>query len=116
MSWKTWYQEHLCTAEEAVQKIKSGDRVVVAHACGEPSAVLDAMVANAAQYKNVEIVHMVAMGKAEYCQPQYDSNFHHNAFFLGGSTRAAAAEGRVDLPPYTFPRSPVCSGRNCLPM
>ena len=35
MSWKTWYQEHLCTAEEAVKKIKSGDRVVVAHACGE---------------------------------------------------------------------------------
>ena len=106
MDWKTWYQEHLCTAEEAVQKIKSGDRVVVAHACGEPSAVLDAMVANASQYKNVEIVHMVAMGKAEYCQPQYDDNFHHNAFFLGGSTRGAAAEGRVDFTPVYFSEIP----------
>ena len=106
MSWKTWYQEHLCTAQEAVQKIKSGDRVVVAHACGEPSAVLDAMVANAAQYQNVEIVHMVAMGKAEYCKPEYDSNFHHNAFFLGGSTRAAAAEGRVDFTPVYFSEIP----------
>ena len=106
MDWKTWYQEHLCTAQEAVQKIQSGSRVVVAHACGEPSAILDAMVANAAQYRNVEIVHMVAMGKAAYCQPQYDKNFHHNAFFLGGSTRAAAAEGRVDFTPVYFSEIP----------
>ena len=71
MTWKTWYKEHLFTPEQAVQQIKSGQRVVVAHACGEPSIILDALVANAAQYENVEIIHMVAMGKAAYCQPQY---------------------------------------------
>ena len=49
---------------------------------------------------------MVAMGKAAYCQPQYDKNFHHNAFFLGGSTRAAAAEGRVDFTPVYFSEIP----------
>lgn len=106
MDWKTWYQEHRCTPQEAVQKIRSGSRVVVAHACGEPAAILDAMVANAAQYENVEIIHMVAMGKAAYCQPQYDKNFHHNAFFLGGSTRAAAAEGRADFTPVYFSEIP----------
>ena len=89
-----------------MQQIKSGQRVVVAHACGEPSIILDALVANAAQYENVEIIHMVAMGKAAYCQPQYDKNFHHNAFFLGGSTRAAAAEGRVDFTPVYFSEIP----------
>lgn len=47
MDWKTWYQEHCCSAEEAVRRIQSGDRVVVAHATGEPSYILDAMVANA---------------------------------------------------------------------
>lgn len=106
MTWKTWYKEHLFTPEQAVQQIKSGQRVVVAHACGEPSIILDALVANAAQYENVEIIHMVAMGKAAYCQPQYDKNFHHNAFFLGGSTRAAAAEGRVDFTPVYFSEIP----------
>ena len=106
MTWRTWYKEHLFTPAQAVQQIKSGQRVVVAHACGEPSIILDALVANAAQYENVEIIHMVAMGKAAYCQPQYDKNFHHNAFFLGGSTRAAAAEGRVDFTPVYFPEIP----------
>ena len=51
MDWKTWYQEHCCSAEEAVRRIQSGDRVVVAHATGEPSYILDAMVANADQYE-----------------------------------------------------------------
>ena len=74
MDWKTWYQEHCCSAEEAVRRIQSGDRVVVAHATGEPSYILDAMVANADQYENVEIVHMVAMGKAEYCIPTHPSH------------------------------------------
>ncbi len=106
MTWRTWYKEHLFTPTQAVQQIKSGQRVVVAHACGEPSIILDALVANAAQYENVEIIHMVAMGKAAYCQPQYDKNFHHNAFFLGGSTRAAAAEGRVDFTPVYFSEIP----------
>lgn len=106
MTWRTWYKEHLFTPAQAVQQIKSGQRVVVAHACGEPSIILDALVSHAAQYENVEIIHMVAMGKAAYCQPQYDKNFHHNAFFLGGSTRAAAAEGRVDFTPVYFSEIP----------
>ena len=68
MDWKTYYDAHKTTAEKAVEKIKSGDRVVLAHACGEPPALVDAMVKNAAAYENVEIVHMVAMGKGEYCK------------------------------------------------
>ena len=106
MDWKTWYKDHVMSAAEAVQHIKSGNRVVVAHATGEPSYILDAMVANAAAYENVEVLHMVAMGKAEYCKPEYDKNFHHNAFFLGATTRGAASEGRADFTPVYFSEIP----------
>ena len=60
------------------------------------------MVANAARYEHVEIVHMVAMGKAEYCKPEYAENFRHNAFFVGGTSRDAIAEGRGDFTPSFF--------------
>ena len=106
MDWKTWYQEHLCPPQQAVRRIRSGDRVVVAHATGEPSLLLDAMVANAAQYEHVEIVHMVAMGKAEYCQPAYDRNFHHNSFFRKGGPTS---------PPSTSPKFPPFSGTTSTP-
>ena len=100
------YKSKCVSAEEAVKHIKSGDRVVVGHACGEPSALLDAMVANKEQYENVELVHMVAMGKAEYCLPENAKHFRHNAIFVGGTTRKAVEEGRADFTPVFFHEVP----------
>ena len=102
MAWKEYYARHTVSAEEAVKRIRPGDRVVVQHACGEPSYLLDAMVANADAYENVEIVHMVAMGRAAYAQPGMEGHFRHNALFVGGTTRAAVAEGRGDFTPCFF--------------
>ena len=102
MDWEALYRARTTTAPEAVGRIRSGDRVVVAHACGEPSHVLDAMVDNAAAYRDVEIVHLVAMGKSAYCAPEHAEHFRHNSLFLGGSTRQAIAEGRGDFTPCFF--------------
>ncbi len=106
MDWRTVYEQRKMTAEEAVQKIKSGDRVVIGHAVSEPSYVIDAMVANADAYENVEIVHMVAMGKCEYAKPEMASHFRHNALFVGGATRDAVASGRGDYTPCFFCQIP----------
>ena len=100
------YKSKLCTAAEAVSHIKSGDRVVVTHATGEPVLLTDAMVENAAAYKDVEVVHMVAMGKAGYCKPEMAGHFRHNSLFLGGSTRKAIEEGRGDFTPVYFHKIP----------
>lgn len=106
MDWKEIYQSKLTTADEAVKHINSGDRVVITHATGEPTVLVDAMVRNAASYKDVEIVHMVAMGKAEYCLPENSEHFHHNSLFLGGTTRQAIADGRGDYTPVFFSEIP----------
>lgn len=105
-SWNTYYISHITTAEEAVKRIKSDDRVVIQHACGEPTFLVNAMVANAEAYRDVEIVHMVAMGQAAYAQPGMERYFRHNALFVGGSTRAAVAEGRGDFTPCFFSEVP----------
>ena len=106
MSWLSYYQERKITADEAIRNIKSGDRVVVGHACGEPSHLIDALVAHAADYENVEIVHMVAMGKCEYCQPGMEKHFRHNAYFAGARTRDAINSGRGDFTPCCFYQVP----------
>ncbi len=106
MDWKTYYNEHKMTAEEAVNHIRSGDRVIIGHACGEPSYLVETMVANAKAYKNVELVHMVAMGKCAYCQPEYAENFRHNAIFVGGTSRDAVASGRADFTTCFFHEVP----------
>ena len=108
MEWRELYADKICSAEEAVSHIKSGDRVFLAHACGEPVILTDALVACAEKYdyKNVEIVHMVAMGKAGYCAPEMAERFRHNGLFLGGSTKKAIAEGRGDFTPVYFSEVP----------
>jgi len=96
------YDERLLSAEEAVKKIKSGDRVMIAHACGEPTALVDAMVANHKAYKDVEITHEVVMGTAEYCKEEMEGHFYHNALFLGASVREAVNSGRAGYMPGYF--------------
>ncbi len=71
MNWKTYYDQRTLPAHEAVKAIQSGDRVVHGHACGEPTCLVEAMVDRADELEGVEIVHMVSMGKARYCQPEY---------------------------------------------
>jgi 4-hydroxybutyrate CoA-transferase len=116
MSWKEVYKSKLVSAEEAVKHIKSGDRVVLGHAVGEPLELVDAMVKNKASYENVEIVHMVAMGKGEYTAPGMEPHFRHNAIFVGGSTRKAVNEGRADYTPCFFHEVPKMFREGYLPV
>jgi 4-hydroxybutyrate CoA-transferase len=67
MSWQEEYKKKLTTAEEAVKAIKSGNRVVVGHAYGQPQHLVNAMVSNKDAYENVEIAHMVSLSPAPYC-------------------------------------------------
>ena len=102
MDWHEYYKSHLTTAEEAVKLIKSGDRVILEHACGEPTVLVDAMVANAEAYHDVEIVHMLPMTGSPYCAPGMEEHFRYNPIFAGGSTRKAINEARADFTPVFF--------------
>lgn len=104
--WRTYYEQRQRTAEEAVSYIRSGDRIATGHACGEPTYLVDAMVANAQAYEHVEIFHMVAMGKCEYAKPGMEKHFRHNANFVGGNTREAVSFGRADFTPCFFYQVP----------
>lgn len=115
-SWKDNYLERLVTPEQAVMHIKSGDRVVIGHACGEPPSLIDALVSRAPDLNSVEIVHMVAMGPAKYAQPGMEKSFRHNAFFIGASTRKAFEEKRADFTPCFFSEIPRLFENNILPV
>ncbi|MFZ5969874.1 MAG: acetyl-CoA hydrolase/transferase family protein [Bacillota bacterium] len=116
MSWQELYQSKLTTAEEAVKNIRSGNSVVISHACSEPVKLVDAMVKNKDQYENVEIVHMVAMGKGEYTKPEMEPHFRHNALFVGGCTRKAVNEARADYTPCFFTEIPRLFKEEYLPV
>lgn len=115
-NWQTLYCHKLSTAQEAVKQIKSGTRVVVGHACGEPQALVRALMERHHELRHVEIVHMVAMGESPYAQPGMEEHFHHNALFVGKSTRQAVNDGRADYTPCFFSEIPRLFKERLLPV
>ena len=107
MGWKEYYESKIMPAEDAVKMINSGDKVVLAHCIGEPPALVDAMVANHAAYKNVEISHMVSHGSGGYTNPEYAENFHTNVWFASSNTRKCKEEGNGDFTPMFFHEIPM---------
>ena len=106
MDWKKYYQDRLMSADEAVKLIKDNDKLVLAHDVAEPPALVEAMVRNAANYRNVEISHMFSLGSGAYSHPQYKDNFHMNLWFLSTNTRKSVTEGYGDYTPMYFFETP----------
>ncbi|MCX7698633.1 MAG: 4-hydroxybutyrate CoA-transferase [Candidatus Goldbacteria bacterium] len=100
------YDKKVCSAEDAVKVVKSGNRIVFSHAAGEPLVLPEALMERSHKLKNVEIVHMVPMGESLYCKPEYSNSFRHIALFAGAATRKAIWENRADYIPYFFSEVP----------
>ncbi|MHB1652850.1 MAG: acetyl-CoA hydrolase/transferase family protein [Desulfitobacteriaceae bacterium] len=103
--WRKDYHGKLVSAEEAVKVVKSGDFVILQHACAEPRTLVEALVKRR-DLSEVRIAHMVAIGPAEYAQPGMERYFRHNSFFVGEGTRQAVNEGRADFTPLFFHELP----------
>ena len=115
-NWREIYKSRVVSAHEAVSHIKSGNRVVVAHASGSPEILLRALVENKDAYKNVEIVHMVSMGASEYCLPEMEKHFVHNSLFAGATTRKAIHDGRAFFTVSHFSQIPRLFTEKILPV
>lgn len=116
MDWRKEFANKIVSAEEAVSHIQSGDNIVFTHACGESQILTNELVNQADRLKDVVIMHMVAMGKAPYCQPGMESHFRHNALFVGGSTRKAVESGQADYTPCFFHEAPKFFREGLLPV
>jgi 4-hydroxybutyrate CoA-transferase len=115
-SWRTACRSKLVSAEKALKLVKSHDRVVLGHACGEPPALVEALVARAPELRDVEVIHMVAMGPAKFAQPGMEKSFRFNGFFLGAPTRQAVNENRGDYTPCFFSEVPRLFRQRILPV
>ncbi len=87
------------SAEEAVSVIRSGDRVWIHPGCAVPEVLSEAMVARYRDLENVEVIHLLGVGAANYVRPEMYGHFRHNAFFIGKNVREAVWEGRADFTP-----------------
>lgn len=108
MDWKEIYTSKCKSIEEALKVIKSGDKVVIGHAVGEPVKLVDALADYAvkADLRNVEIYQMVDMGHSLHAQSGMEKHFRERSMFLGAKTRDCVNSGRGDFIPCYFYQIP----------
>lgn len=97
--WEIDYKKKLRTPDEALRCVQSGMRVYIQPGCAEPETLVEALIRRAPFVEDVEIVHMMTFGRADYVTPEMAGHFRHNAMFIGENVREAINEGRADYTP-----------------
>jgi len=100
------YREKLMTAEEAIKKIKSGKRIFVGSACGEPMHLVNALTQNASHFSDLEIVRLMSSDGSPLsllASRTMEHNFNIRSIYQGcASTSALAANRRYIAPMNLF--------------
>ncbi|MFH1680394.1 MAG: acetyl-CoA hydrolase/transferase C-terminal domain-containing protein [Candidatus Eisenbacteria bacterium] len=107
MNWLDDYKSKLCSAADAVKLIKSGDRVYYGGNAAIPVALVEALAERYEELEDVQLNHVLLLGKDPLSRPEMVGHFRHNSLFVGPADRKAVNEGRADYMPiflYMIPR------------
>jgi len=116
MRWLEQYQGKKVDAATAAQTIQSGDRVLIHPGCATPQRLVDAMVNRWEELSNVEVMHLLTFGRADYVDPRYAGHFRHNSLFAGGNVRHAINNGLADHIPIFLSEIPELFKSGALPI
>ncbi len=106
MSWLDDYRARLCSSDEAVAKIQSGDRVYYSGNAAVPRALVEALARRAPQLRDVKLAHVLLLGDDPLSAPGMEAHFRHHSLFVGPADRAAVHEGRADYVPIFLHQIP----------
>ncbi|MFC4700388.1 GNAT family N-acetyltransferase [Glaciecola siphonariae] len=80
--------------------IKSGSRLFIGSNAAVPNHLIDSLIEDAKDIKDLEMVHTVTISDNKWANPEYKHRFKINTFFIhGDAVRQAVEEGRADYTP-----------------
>ncbi|MBW1980336.1 MAG: GNAT family N-acetyltransferase [Deltaproteobacteria bacterium] len=93
------YQKKKTSAERAMARIRRGNRVFIGSGCGEPQHLVRALERMVVQLADLEILHLLSLGKASFTEEAFRDKCRLKSFFVASGSRQAVAEGRADYTP-----------------
>lgn len=99
--------------EEALQMVRSGQRIFIQSAAAAPQLLIQALTARKDELRDVEVTHMHTEGDAPYARPEFAASFRVNAFFVSGNIRPYIEHTNVQYIPMFLSEIPlyIRSGR-----
>ncbi len=116
LSWQETYRSRITTPDQAVQSVKSGDRIFLNGNASVPLLLLDALVKRAPELKNVEICHPFAICPTDYVAPEMVGHLRVNTMFISPNVRKAVNQGRADFTPVMLSEFPLLFKNGHLPL
>jgi acyl-CoA hydrolase/RimJ/RimL family protein N-acetyltransferase len=86
--------------------IRPGNRVFIGGGASVPHALVRAMLAQASQFKDIELVHIHGLGETPWIDPAYENILRTNSFFLTPTLREAVERGQADYTPCALSEVP----------
>lgn len=116
MSWQNIYQSRVCSPEEAVKVVQSGNRIFLTGNVSVPKNLLGALVKRAPELRDVEICQALTVGPAEYVEPAMAGHLRVNTMFISHNVRKAVNEGRADFTPVLLSEFTLLFKNGVLPV
>ncbi len=104
------------SATQAVQSVKTGDRVFIHGSAATPVHLVQALQKRHSELKDVELVSITNMGHIDFDKPEYRKSFFFNSLFVSANTRSVANSSDGDYVPIFLSEIPLLFRRNILPI
>jgi len=116
MSWVDDYKSKLQSAAQAVARIKSGDRVYYGGNAAIPQTLVRALAERGPDLEDVQLNHVLLLGKDPLSTPEMAGHFRHNSLFVGPADREAVNDGRADYMPIFLHQIPRVFREGIVPL
>lgn len=107
-NWKSYYDQHLTSAHEAVKKVITPNaNLVLGHAAATVDAFMEAMYDLREELPHYSIFHVLYFGETKHYLPEMTKNLSVKVNFMEAQARKACAEGALDFFPCHFHEVPA---------
>jgi len=114
--WKEKYHSTILTADQALARVKPGQRIFIGTGCGEPLELVRALTRRAYELPDTEIIHLLTFGEAPYAHRELAQYFRTNSFFIAENVRGIIQEGLGDYTPIHLSDVPRLFSSGQLPL
>ena len=104
------------SAADAVNEIKSGQRVFIHGSAATPLTLLDALFKRSGELKNVELVSITTMGENLFDREGFGKSFFMNSLFVSQNVRAIVNGSDGDYIPIFLSEIPILFDKGILPL
>ncbi|HNQ88533.1 MAG TPA: GNAT family N-acetyltransferase [Verrucomicrobiota bacterium] len=115
-AWQEKYRSMVATPEEAVARIRPGQRIFIGTGCAEPLRLVSALTQRAVELPDTEIIHLLTYGDAPYAHKAMTQFFRVNSFFIAENVRGIIQEGLGDYTPIHLSDVPGLFNSGQLPL